>query len=634
MAEGLKDFDANSDVRFIRNFAFSLATVLILLSISSYIACSALIYFIEGSAKYLSLIHQPLADQFDVISQKVQIYWTFWWKFKSRLTLESKHFFVPKLFLSTFVPFIFVGIIVFSFRDFFGKIVKPFSKPEALHGNAHWATPAEIKKAGLFDTDGMLMGEYKPGEYFIAKNYQHVLLFAPTGSGKGVGFVIPNLLFWRESAFVHDIKLENLELTSGYRSRVLKQKVYAWVPADIGGRTHCYNPLDWISKNPGQMVDDVQKIGNILIEKQEFWENEARALIVGVILMAVADPNRQQSFGEVVRILRSDDTAYTLATAMDTFGDTIHPVGYMNIAAFLQKADKERSGVISTGNSRLDLWSNPIVDKSTSRSDFDIQTVKKILTTVYVGLTPDNIQRLKPLMSMFYQQATAFLSRKMPEKDEPHGCMFLMDEFPTLGKMEQFLSGIAYFRGYHVKLFLIVQDTQQLKGTYEDAGMNSFLSNSTYRVTFAANNVETAKLISELIGNKTVSSESMNKPKYFDMNPASRSVHMSKTQRALLLPQEVITLDRNKQIILIEATPPIMCNKIKYWSDPFFKKRLLKSIELPTQKIEVIGRGGKATSGSGGASKDGQMRDETPEVKLLQGHPDSIKKSDEENKAG
>ena len=349
--------------------------------------------------------------------------------------------------------------------------------------------------------------------------------------------------------------------------------------------------------------------------KQEFWENEARALVTGVILFLLADETKPTSFGEVVRTLRSDDTAHMLASGLDVFGSKMHPVGYMNIAAFLQKADKERSGVVSTANSRLDLWSNPIIDSTTARSDFNIETFKVHPTTVYVGLTPDNIQRLRPLMSMFYQQASQFLSKHMPRPEEKYGVLFLMDEFPTLGKMEQFLSGIAYFRGYKVKLFLVIQDTQQLKTAYEDSGMNSFLSNSTYRITFAANNIETAKLISELVGNKTVATESMNKPKYFDMNPASRSIHMSKSQRALLLPQEVISMDRKWQIILIEASNPIKCSKIFYFKDKFFLKRLMKGIELPIQEILV---GGKKGGGSN------PLDTKSPEPKLLANHPDAI----------
>ncbi len=616
------DFDPYKDTRLGQNIFMALLILTITFAILSSITFVITFISIEGREKFLALIkinqYSDIFAIYNFLWDRFELYWKVFIKVRTKIGFTGNNYFGIKLAICSSLPtLIFLIYLKIAKVEVF-KILWHFTKGEALFGDAHWATPAEVKKVGLFQKDGMLMGEYKKGKYFIAKDYQHVLLFAPTGSGKGVGFVIPNLLFWKESVVVHDMKLENYDLTSGFRTSVLKQKCFAWIPAASDAKSHCYNPLDWISKNPGQMVDDVQKIGNILIEKQEFWENEARALVNGIILYMIADKERQNSFGEVVRILRSDDTSYLLATALDTLGSIMHPVGYMNIAAFLQKADKEKSGVISTANSRLELWANPIVDKITSRSDFDLRTFKKVCTSVFVGLTPDNIQRLRPLMSMFYQQATQFLSSKMPGKDEPYGVMFMLDEFPTLGKMEQILAGIAYFRGYRVKLFLIIQDTQQLKGVYEDAGMNSFLSNSTYRVTYAANNVETAKLISELIGNKTVASESMNKPKYLDLNPASRSIHMSKTQRALMLPQEVITLSRDLQIILIEASPPIMCKKIKYYADPFFTKRLMKAPPLPQQKIDIIGKDGKVRNAEG-------FGQGSTEVRMLEGNPEAEK---------
>lgn len=460
---------------------------------------------------------------------------------------------------------------------------RPFRMKETIHGDAHWAGESEIKHAKLRAKKGMLLGQDNKG-YLIMDDFQHILLFAPTGSGKGVGFVIPNLLFWEQSVVCHDIKLENYELTSGYRQAKLKQDVYVWNPADPDGMSHCYNPLDWISPKPGQMVDDVQKICNLILPEQEFWQNEARSLMLGVILYLCAVPEKTRSFGEVVRTMRSDDVVYNLAVVLDTIGKRIHPVAYMNIAAFLQKADKERSGVISTLNSGLELWANPLIDTATASSDFDIQQMKKKLITVYVGVSPDNLKRLEPLLKVFYQQATDFLTRKMPGKDEPYGVLFMMDEFPSLGEMTQFQIGIAYFRGYRVKLFLIVQDTQQLKGIYEEAGMNSFLSNCYYRVTFAANNVETANLISQLVGNKTVMQVSKNRPQYFDMNPAARTVNASEVQRALLLPQEVITLPRDEQIILIESHAPIKTKKIFYYKDKMFTKRLLPKIHVPIQE--------------------------------------------------
>ncbi len=461
---------------------------------------------------------------------------------------------------------------------------RPYKRKEKIHGDAKWASEIDIRRAKMRAKKGLLMGRTGARNYLVVDDFQHVLLFAPTGSGKGVGFVIPNLLFWDESVVVHDIKGENFELTSGYRNRKLGQTCYYWNPADPNGLSHCYNPLDWISEKPGQMVDDVQKICNLVLPEQEFWQNEARSLMLGVILYLCAVPEKVTSFGEVVRTMRSDDVVYNLAVVLDTIGGKIHPVAYMNIAAFLQKADKERSGVVSTLNSGLELWANPLIDTTTASSDFDLQTLKTKKQSVFVGVTPDNLQRLEPLLKVFYQQATDFMTRAMPKADEPHGVMFMMDEFPSLGEMPQFQVGIAYFRGYRVKLFLIVQDTQQLKGIYEEAGMNSFLSNSYYRVTFSANNIETANMISQLVGNKTAIQESNNRPKFIDFNPASRTMQVSETQRALLLPQEVIQLPRDEQIILVESFAPIKCKKIFYFKDPFFKKRLLPPMPVPTQE--------------------------------------------------
>lgn len=546
------------------------------------VALIALSLFISG------YIATGLIYGWDYVTYDEKMYqylWLLWsWALDNMAALsffDKTNFTLLYLTIATGVPPIVLAILLFLMRaplmDF-----RPFEKAESIHGDARWATQRDIKKAGLRDKEGMLLGRDRQG-YFVAGGYQHTLLFAPTGSGKGVGFVIPNLLFWTHSVAVHDIKLENYELTSGYRKK-MGQKVYLWNPASPNGISHCYNPLDWVSPKPGQMVDDIQKISNLLLPEQEFWQNEARSLCVGVMLYLVCVPEKLASFGEVVRTLRSDDVVYNLAVVLDTIGKQIHPVAYMNIAAFLQKADKERSGVISTLNSSLELWANPLIDSTTAKSDFNIEMWKKEPTTVYIGLTPDNLERLQPLMKIFYQQATQLLCKHMPKPDETYGVMFMMDEFPTLGEMEQFKNGIAYFRGYKVRLFLIIQDTQQLKGIYEESGMNSFLSNSTYRVTFAANNVDTAELISKLVGNKTVKQYSLNKPKFFDLNPASRSMHESETQRALLLPQEVIGLPRDEQIVLIESCPPIRSKKIFYFKDSFFTKRLLPPTEVPEQE--------------------------------------------------
>jgi type IV secretion system protein VirD4 len=563
----------------IRNVVFIVAIYLFVLAALCWFAGFGVYVGVTGRFDDLSqgfLAHEAIAWP----------YLAWFWSVRGSLTFSQWFTIYDYLLLKLVGPYFAVGTITWVVLWWKGRVLlawRPYKEKEALHGDARWATEDDIQRAGLRAKEGALLGKDAKGLY-VAPGFQHILLFAPTGSGKGVGFVVPNLLFWKDSTVVHDIKLENHELTSGWRAKI-GQKVYVWAPAEPDGITHCYNPIDWVSSKPGQMVDDVQKIANLIMPEKEFWNNEARSLFVGVVLYLIAVPEKMNSFGEVVRTMRSDDVSYNLAVVLDTVGQYIHPVAYMNLAAFLQKADKERSGVISTMNSSLELWANPLIDTATATSDFNIQLMKKEPTTVYVGLTPDNIQRLQPLMQVFYQQATEFLSRKIPKKEEePYGVMFIMDEFPTLGKMEQFKTGIAYFRGYHVRLFLIIQDTEQLKGIYEEAGMNSFLSNSTYRITFAANNMETANLISQLCGNKTVFQQSESKPKFLDLNPATRSLNVSEAQRALLLPQEVIMLPRDEQIVLIESFPPMRSNKIKYYDDRLFKKRLLSPTPIPVQE--------------------------------------------------
>ncbi len=570
-------------VRHFRNFTIIFILIVLVLAFCFYITGTLVIISINANLNIVKqYIDLPLKDQFVHLFRTLFAYWKYSYENYNNLTWSKHNFFALKLVVFTFLPYSLLLFFVWVFR---APIMdwRPFKKPESVHGNAQWATDRDIKKMGLRSKSGVLLGKFNR-KLMVADGYQHILLFAPTGSGKGVGFVIPNLLFWTHSVIVHDIKLENYELTSGWRKNNLKQKVFLWNPADPDGISHCYNPMDWISKKPGQMVDDVQKICNFLLPEQEFWQNEARALLTGVMLYLVTAPGTVRTLGEVVRTLRNDDVVYNLAVVLDTVGKEIHPVAYMNIASYLQKPDKERGSVTSTANSSLELWANPLIDATTATSDFNLHNFKKSPHTCYVGLTPDNISRLKPLMNMFYQQAAAFFTAKLPQPDEKFGVLMMMDEFPTLGKMEQFLAGIAYFRGYNVRLFLIIQDTEQLKGIYEDSGMNSFLSNATYRITFAANNMETANLISQLLGNKTVTQVSYNKPKYLDLNPGARSLHLSEVQRALLLPQEVITLPRDDQIILIESQPPIKCKKIKYFNDGFFKRRLMKKVPIPKQK--------------------------------------------------
>lgn len=591
-----------------RNFMVLAGLGLISFFICLYITGLLFILLTRGRNTLISVLSRDARTQLMVIFNTFTITWIRGIKFFSRLGIAGGFkggvkFLIPRMVVASITPISLYGFIIYKFRNQIFEW-RPFKLPESQYGDAHWATLAEVKKAGLMHNGtGMTMGMYKGKLLVVDKtNCQHTLLFAPTGSGKGVGFVLPNLLFWDDSVIVHDVKLENFEITSGYRSAKMKQKCYLWNPADQDGYSHCFNPMDNISREYGKQVDDVMKISKFLLPKEEFWTNEGRALVTGIMLALLAMEDRPKSMGEVLRTLRSDDVAYNIAVMLDTRGEFIHPTGYMNLAAYLQKPDKERGSVTSTAASSMDLWANPLVDAATMKSDFNIAKFRTIPTSLFVGISPSNVMRLQPLLQIFYQQCAGIFTAKMPDKKkEKHRVLMLLDEFPTLGKMDEIKAGIAYYRGYWVKLFLITQDTEQLKSIYEASGMESFLSNCTFKVTYAANNVATAKYVSDMLGKKTIVTQNEgSRPKYLDLNPGARQVSISKSSRELLMPQEIIGLPRDEQIILVEANPPLRCNKIFYYKDKLFTSRLMKQVPVPKQE-PYVPKKKKADEGDGSA---------------------------------
>jgi type IV secretion system protein VirD4 len=463
------------------------------------------------------------------------------------------------------------------------------AKEPSPHGDAAWAKERHIRKAGLRASKGLLLGKYND-RYLMADGFEHVLCFAPTGAGKGVGIVIPNLLNWNDSAIVHDIKGENFRLTSGFRA-AHGQKVFLFDPGNPDGITHCYNPLEFISDKPGLRVDDVQKIAHFLLPDQEFWSNEARSLFLGLVIYLIECGGRIVTLGEVLRTTQGQgDFVEFIKEVLLVAKTKLSPPSFMALNAFVQKPEKERGGVLSTLNSALQLWANPLIDAATARSDFDLRRLKKERMTVYVGVSPNNLQRLKPLLQMFYQQAIDFLTMKEPQlSDEPHGVLFLMDEFTSLGKMEQFEKGIAYFRGYRIRLLTIIQTITQLETCYQRAGMDTFLGNSKIRITYAANDIQTAQHISKLLGTYGADNDSKSDSWKLGLSlePGSRSESRGKIARALLLPQEILQLPTGQEIVFVESAPPIRADKIRYFQDPNFRHRLLRPVHVPCVQSEM-----------------------------------------------
>ncbi len=233
------------------------------------------------------------------------------------------------------------------------------------YGSARWAKPDEVREAGLLGPDGVVLG--KLGEDYLRHDgAEHVLCFAPTRSGKGVGLVVPTLLTWPGSAIVHDIKGENWQLTAGFRAR--HGRVLLFDPTNAGSAA--YNPLLEVRRGEWE-VRDVQNIADILVdpegslEKRNHWEKTSHALLVGVILH-VLYAETDKTLARVAAFLSDPRRSIeaTLAAMMKTphLGEAgPHPVIASAARELLNKSENERSGVLSTAMSFLGLYRDPVV---------------------------------------------------------------------------------------------------------------------------------------------------------------------------------------------------------------------------------------------------------------------------------
>ena len=453
------------------------------------------------------------------------------------------------------------------------------------YGSSRWATRREVEKAGLFDPAGVFLGRLK-GRYLRHEGPEHIMCFAPTRSGKGVGLVIPTLLSWPHSAVIHDIKGENWQLTSGWRAKFSHCLLFN--PTDPASAR--YNPLLEVRKGRFE-VRDVQNIADILVdpegslERRTHWEKTGHSLLVGVILHVLyaekektlacvaaflSDPSR--SFERTLRVMMSTNHLGTDEKPQ------VHPVVAQSARELLNKSDNERSGVLSTAMSFLGLYRDPTVAATTSRCDWRIADLVDAdrPVSLYLVIPPSDLSRTKPLVRLVLNQIGRRLTERLQGADDEkrrHQLLMMLDEFPALGRLDFFESALAYKAGYGIRSFLIAQSLNQISKAYGEN--NAILDNCHVRIAFASNDERTAKRISDSLGAATELRAQRN---YAGHRLAPWLAHVmvsrQETARQLLTPGEVMQLPADEEIVMVSGQPPIRAQKLRYYEDANFTGRV------------------------------------------------------------
>jgi len=491
---------------------------------------------------------------------------------------------------------------------------------EGLHGSAHWATPKEVRASGLLPTEGntgVYVGGWKerrngPVRYLRHSGPEHVLAFAPTRSGKGVGLVLPTLLSWRESAIVYDIKGENWALTAGWRQREAGNKVLRFDPTAEDGTA--FNPLAEIRIGAAQEVSDAQNIATMLVDPDgkglsDHWAKTSYALLTGAILhcrYAIrVEANRTASLADVERLLSdpSREQQEVLELMMDfphRDGEP-HPVVAQEARSLLNKSENERSGVVSTALSFLSLYRDPLVAKNTAQSDFRISDLINLESpvTLYLVVRPSDADRLRPLIRLVLTQIVRRLTEKMDFSGGrsvahyTYRLLLLIDEFASLKRLTVVEEALAYMAGYGLKAYLIVQDLQQIFSAYgREEGLTG---NCHIRIAYAPNKLETAEILSRMAGTTTVMKRAAGIRKGTLYGHGKEAVQ--EVQRPLITPDEVMRLpgmvkdakgkitETGHMLIFVAGQAPIYGRQILYFQDEVFSERA--AIPPPTQSDRI-----------------------------------------------
>lgn len=510
-----------------------------------------------------------------------------------------------------------IGIYMYYRRSLKNEVISD------LHGSARFAIAADVEKMRLVSYKRRGETHTAKGAYIGAFDFPdgrrvlrydeaaHVLAFAPTRSGKGVGLVLPTLLSYPHSTATNDIKGENFELTSGFRhtagSLCILFDPTSTDQRSIDGTTRYnaasrWNVLDEVRIWTERDVMDAQNIATAIADPEgkgmdDHWVSTSYELLTGVILHVLyyerdksltgaatylADPSFTDPEQMFLRMLDAEHDPQGVMGWLDSSGKPTktHPQVAIAARSMLNKEEKERNSVLSTAKTKLGLYTEPIVARNIARSDFCISDLMNHDKPVsfYLKVPPSDKDRLRPLIRLFISFMIRRLTENMDFEDGSsvkgyrHRLLALIDELPSLRKLDVLQDGLAYIAGYGITAYLIAQDLVQLREAYGDK--QSIVAGCHVRIGYAPNTVETAEELSKMTGITTVKRQNVT---YSGSRISSMLNQMSVSeelvQRPLMTADEVMTLPSDDSLIFVAGHPAIRGKKLRYYEMPEFLRR-------------------------------------------------------------
>ena len=461
-------------------------------------------------------------------------------------------------------------LLAVAFRLLTNPLITHFGGLDGkTHGTARFASTKEIAALSQINS-GLLIGrDVKSGKKLRYDGPGHLLTIAPTRTGKGVGTVIPNLLTANRSIICVDPKGENAKIS--YQTRQKFGAVYVLDPFGITDRpSAAFNPLSMLDSTGPDLAEDASTLADALVFEEPgvsvepHWNEEAKALIAGIILYVVchAVAGERTLTNVRSRLTSAPDTFLEMLRQMQQ-SHSAHGLIARAANRHLSKSDREAAGVLSAAQRHTHFLDSPRMASVLDRNDFSFIDLKDTPASVFLVLPPDRLSTYSRWLRLLIAQSLTDMARDLSTPTTP--VLYMLDEFAALGNLAPVERAMGLMAGYGVQLWPILQDIHQLRATYgKRAG--TFLSNTALLQVFGVNDHDSARHISDLLGQQTIIFETKNRSLDAEETGISYSAHH--TARSLLTPDEVRNLPSHLQLLFLAGQRPVIAQKLSYYADP------------------------------------------------------------------
>jgi type IV secretion system protein VirD4 len=463
-------------------------------------------------------------------------------------------------------------------------------------GTASWMSDKALRAAGMLAGKGLVLGRTFGGALIRLPNYCAVLLCGSIGSGKGVSIILPNLLSYRRGSIVCFDTKGDLYQTTARRRAAWGERILRLAP--YNGGKDSLNPLDTIPSDSPMLVDYANAMATALVVRQEtetdpHWNDKAIQVIKAVLVLVLLKfKDEDRNLSSVQEIVSDPDLLKAVANMLKQLDGIPARLGNQIKTLFEKDGSgltKEGAGVLSTATRHLSFLDSELVAKSVASSTFDPSELQKPGVTLFLQIPPDQLEAAKGILRCWMSCLIRVIGAVGDERKGE--VLLLIDEASALGSLPALEEALVRGRSAGVRMILAYQSDSQIRAAFKDKPTLLY-DNTDVQIYLGASNYETAERLSKSIGDWTqvVENYGENQSGSWQTGGASQSggqmsrgtsLNYSETGRALLRPEEILTLNKDYLIVLQRGMSPILAERVKWYQDQDFNPAVRKRKKQP-----------------------------------------------------